>query len=128
LVIPAMLRVAAVLLASAHDAPAKVMVTTPPVALAVAVQLVNPLTKVTVGDAGTLKAELNVAVMVLPAARWPLAEVVKPSVHVAVEFAVWAEPEKETTVGVVAAAITTLEAGLAAVVSCEVATLNPLAG
>jgi hypothetical protein len=33
-----------------------------------------------------------------------------------------------TTVVEVAAAITTLEAGLAAVVSCEVATLNPLAG
>ena len=123
-----MLRVAAVLLASAHDAPAKVMVTTPPVALAVAVQLVNPLTKVTVGDAGTVKPEGKVTLMVLPVARWPLAEVVKPSVHVAVEFAVWAEPEKETAVGVVAAAITTLEAGLAAVVSCEVATLNPLAG
>ena len=121
-----MLRVAAVLLASAHDAPAKVMVTTPPVALAVAVQLVNPLTKVTVGDAGTLKAELNVAVMVLPAARWPLAEVVKPSVHVAVEFAVWGEPEKETAVGVVAVMVMP-EEGLAAEVSPLVFTLKVMA-
>src|SRR5271155_3753955 len=68
LVIPAMVSDAAVLLPTAHDAPAKVTVTTPPVELAVAVQLVKPVPKVTVGVAGTVKLEFNVAVMVLPAA------------------------------------------------------------
>ena len=55
LVIPAMVRVAVVLLFRAQPAPARVMVTTPRVALAVAVQLVNPVPKVTVGVAGTVK-------------------------------------------------------------------------
>ena len=67
-----MVREAAVLLFTAQDAPAKVMVTTPPVALAVAVQPVNPVPKVTVGVAGTVTFEVNVAVMVLPAASVPL--------------------------------------------------------
>jgi hypothetical protein len=49
--------------------------------------------------------------------------VVKPSVHVAVEFAVWAEPEKETAVGVVAVMVMP-EAGLAAVLSLVVFTLK----
>ena len=124
LVIPAMVREAAVLLFTAQDAPARVMVTTPPVALAVAVQLVKPVPKVTVGVAGTVKSSGSVAVMVLPAASLPLAEVVKPTVQVEEAWAAVDPGEKVTAVGVVAAAITTLEAGLAAVVSCEVATLK----
>ena len=124
LVIPAMVREAAVLLFTAQDAPAKVMVTTPPVALAVAVQPVNPVPKVTVGVAGTVTFELNVAVMVLPAASLPLGEVVKPMLQVEEALAVWGEPEKETALGAVAAAITTFEPGLTVVTSCEVAALK----
>ena len=124
LVIPAMVREAAVLLFTAQDTPAKVMVTTPPVALAVAVQPVNPVPKVTVGVAGTVTFELNVAVMVLPAASLPLAEVVKPTLQVEEAWAAVDPGEKETALGAVAAAITTFEPGLTTVTSCEVAALK----
>ena len=127
MVIPAMVRVPAVPLASAQDAPAKVTVTTWLVVDPVAVQPEKPLGRVIVGVAGTVKLAGNVTAMVLPAASLPLAEVVKPAVQVAVEFAVCGEPEKETLVGVVAVMVTP-EAGLAATVSFEVATLNPAAG
>ena len=126
LVIPAMVSEAAVLLFTAHDAPTKVTVTTPLDELAVAVQLVKPVPKVTVGVAGTVRPELKVAVMVLPAASAPLAEVVKPTVHVDVAPAVWGEPAKETAVGVVAVMVTP-ELGLTAVVSALVFTLKVLA-
>src|SRR5580704_8977702 len=116
LVIPAMVRVPAVPLASAQDAPAKVTVTTWLVVDPVAVQPEKPLGRVIVGVAGTVKLAGNVTAMVLPAASLPLAEVVKPAVQVAVEFAVCGEPEKETLVGVVAVMVTP-EAGLAATVS-----------
>ena len=99
---------------------------TPPEAVAVAEQLENPVGKVMIGVAGTVNAELNVTVIVLPAARAPLDEVVKPSVQVAVEPAVCGEPEKVTAVTEVAV-ITTAEAGFAAAVSFEVATLKVLA-
>ena len=99
------------------------MVTTPPVALAVAVQPVNPVPKVTVGVAGTVTFELNVAVMVLPAASLPLGEVVKPMLQVEEALAVSGEPEKETALGAVGVMVTP-EAGLTAVVSSEVATLK----
>ena len=112
LVIPAMVREAAVLLFTAQDAPAKVMVTTPPVALAVAVQPVNPVPKVTVGVAGTVTFELNVAVMVLPAASLPLGEVVKPMLQVEEALAVWGEPEKETALGAVGVMVTPEAGGI----------------
>jgi hypothetical protein len=60
-VIPAIVSVAAALLATAQLAPASVIVTVPLVVDAEAVQLENPLTSVTVGLAGTTKLELKVA-------------------------------------------------------------------
>ena len=117
LVIPAMVRVPAVPLASAQDAPAKVTVTTWLVVDPVAVQPEKPLGRVIVGVAGTVKLELIVTAMVLPAASLPLAEVVKPTVQVEEALAAAEAGEKETAVGVVAPLITTFEPGLAAVVS-----------
>jgi hypothetical protein len=121
LVIPAMVREAVVLLPTAHDAPAKVMVTTPPVVDAVAVQLVNPVPKTMVGVAGTVKAEGIVTVMVLFAASAPVDEVLKPTLQVETALAAADPGEKVTAVGGVAAKIVTV-LGLAATVSCEVDT------
>ena len=59
-----------------------------------------------VGVAGTVKAGLNVTVIVLAEASAPVDEVVKPTVQVAVEFAVWGEPENVTDVGDVGALTT----------------------
>jgi hypothetical protein len=123
LVIPAMVREAVVVLPTAHDAPAKVMVTTWFVVVAAAVQLVNPVPKTMVGVAGTVKAELKVTAMGLFAASLPLADVVKPTLQVETALAVWGEPEKVTAVGVVAVMVIP-EPGLAATVSSEVATLK----
>jgi hypothetical protein len=102
-----------------------VMATVVPVAEALAVQLVNPLPKVTVGEAGTVKAELKTTVTALPPAREPVELVVNPTVQVAVLFSVEGEPVKATFVTAVAAATTTSE-GLAAAVSAVVFTLNVL--
>jgi hypothetical protein len=123
-VIPAMARVAVVELATEQDTPLKVMVTVVPVAEALAVQLVNPLPKVTVGEAGTEKAELKTTVMVSPAPNAPAEPVLNPAVQVAVAAAVWGEPAKVTFVSLLA--MDTAEAGLAAAVSIEVFTLNVL--
>jgi len=126
LVNPAIVSEADVLLASAQVPPllARVRVTTAPLAVAVAEQSTNPVGKVMVGVAGTVKAELNVTVTVPPAARAPLEELLKPTVQVATAPAVWGEPEKVTGVGLVATAIITFDEGLAAAVSAEVFTLN----
>jgi hypothetical protein len=86
---------------------------------------VNPDPQVIAGEAGTVKLELNVTEMVLVAARAPVAEVVKPTVQVEVAFATVEPGVKVTPEG---APISTGEAGLAGVVSAEVATLKVLAG
>jgi hypothetical protein len=65
--------------------------------------------------------------MVLSEARAPPAEVVKPTVHVEVAPAT-DEPGEKVTPESGVAPITTGEAGLAGVVSAEVATLKVLAG
>jgi hypothetical protein len=122
LVIPEMVSVAVAELATEQDAPLKVMVTVAPVADALAVQLVNPVPRMTDGEAGTVKAELNATVMVSPAARAPAEPVLNPTVQVAVAAAVWGEPVKVTLVTLLA--MDTGEAGLAAAASFDVATLK----
>jgi hypothetical protein len=125
-VIPEMVRLTVVELLTEQEAPLKVMVTVVPVVEALTVQLVNPLPKVTVGEAGTEKAELKTTVMTSPAARAPLAVVLKATVQSAAAPPVWGEPVKATFVTAVAAVITTLEAGFPAP-SFDVATLKVLA-
>jgi hypothetical protein len=83
-----MVRLAVVELAKEQDTPLKVTVTVDPVADAEAVQLVNPLPKVTLGEAGTVNAGLKATVMVSPAARAPAEPVLSPTVQVAVAAAV----------------------------------------
>ena len=63
----------------------------------------------------------------LPAAKAPLVDVVKFTVHVAVCPCVDGDGAKEIPVGDVAAVIVTADAGLVATVSSDVATLNLLA-
>jgi len=128
LVIPAIVSVPAVLFASAQDAPERVIVAVVPEAVSVAEQLEKPVGRVTVAPEGTVNAEGNVTVIVLPALSFPLEEVVNPTVQVEVALAAVEPAENVTLVGAVAALITTAEDGLVAVVSFEVATLNPLAG
>ena len=113
-------RVAGVLAASAHDAPERVTVTVCAAALAFAVQLTKPPVSATIGVAGTAKPELKAIVTVSPAASAPVAVDVKPTVHVPSAPPVCGEPENEIAVGVVAAAITTFETGLAVPVSVDV--------
>src|SRR5512143_2548067 len=67
-VMPAIVRVALELLATAHVAPASRIDTTPPLDVAVAVQFVKPDVSPIVGTAGMLKAGSNVTVIVSPAA------------------------------------------------------------
>src|ERR1700680_309219 len=104
---PAILSVPAVLFASAQVPPllASVIVATVPEAVSVAEQCENPVGRVIVAPDGTVNPAGNVTVIVPPAARAPLEEVVKPSVHVAVEFAVSGAPEKVTLVGKVAVTV-----------------------
>jgi hypothetical protein len=75
--------VAAVFLPRAHvPAPfASVTVAVVPVAVAVAEQFAKPVSRVTVGTAGTVKPLLKTIVMVSPAARLPLPPVLKPIVQ-----------------------------------------------
>ena len=82
-----MATVPAVLLARAHEAPARVIVTTPLAPVAVAVQFEKPPLRVIVGAAGTVKRLLKVTVIVLPTARWPVALGVKPTAHEEVPWA-----------------------------------------
>jgi hypothetical protein len=128
LVIPAIVKVPAVELASAQLAPTRVTVTVCAVVDPVAVQLVNPLVKAIVGVAGMLKPEGNTTEMVLPTTRWPVAEGVKPSVHVVFAWAASDPPAKATAVGEVAGPIVTPAPGLAAVTSWEVEMLKLVAG
>jgi hypothetical protein len=123
LVSPEMVRVAVVELATEQEAPLRVMVTVVPVAVALGVQLVNPLPRTTVGEAGTEKAELKTTVILSPAAIAPVAVVLNETVQSAVLFAVWGAPVKVTFVTAVAAAMTTAEAGVAAA-SLDVTTLK----
>jgi hypothetical protein len=121
----AMVRVAAVPLARAHEAPARVIVTVCPVVEPVAVQLAKPVGRVIVGVAGTVKPDGKTTVIVRVALRAPVALDVKPIVQVvAVALATYELPVNVTLLGEVAAAITTFEPGLAAPVSTLVLTLN----
>jgi hypothetical protein len=91
LVIPPIVRVAGVELASVQVVPwfPRVMVTVLPETVVLwTKQCENPLPMVTVGEAGTVKAELKATVMVSPAARAPAELVVNPTVQVAVLFSV----------------------------------------
>jgi hypothetical protein len=122
---PCAVSVAAVLFASAHDAPASVTVTVVPEPEPVAVQLAKPLPSTIVGVAGTVKPALNAIVIVLPAASAPLELVVKPTVQSERAPPVCGDPENETAV--TGLAITIADAGFAAPVSRLVAMLNVLA-
>ena len=115
---PAMVSVAAVELVSAHVPPllASVIVTVPLEAVAVAEQCENPVGRVIVGVAGTVKAEGTVTVIVLPEARAPVEDVVKPTVQVEVALAAVLAGEK-VTLEVEVAVILIPELGLTAVAS-----------
>jgi len=122
---PATVRVAAVLAASEQLPPLfeRVTVTTDPDVLAESAQSTKPVAAVAVGVAGIAIEELNVAVMVAPADSAPVAELLKPTVHVAGPAPpVCGEPEKVTVVGAVAAEIVTADAGLTGAVSWSVLT------
>jgi hypothetical protein len=119
---------AAVLAGTEQDAPERVTVAVVPEPVAVAVQLEKPLPSVTVGAPGTVKPAGNTIVIVSPAASAPVELVVKPSVQFALVDGACVEPLKLTDVTAVAAAITTLDAGLAATGSPLVETLNVFAG
>ena len=130
-VTPAMVKAPLALLASAHDAPARVIVTVGPLVVPfvdavepVAVQLVYEPVSVIVGVDGTVNPFENCSVIVSPTLSAPVELAVNPIVHVERVRAVWGEPVKVTLAGVVAAAITTFDAGLAAVVSADVATVR----
>lgn len=122
---PCTVSVAAVLFASAHDAPASVTVTVVPEPAPFAVQLVKPLPSTIVGVAGTVKPALKAIVIVPPAASAPLELVVKPTVQSERAPPVCGAPESETAV--TGLAMTIADAGLAAAVSRLVAMLNELA-
>jgi hypothetical protein len=123
LVIPATVKVAAALLASAHEAPKSVIVATFEEPEPLAVQLVKPLVTATVGDAGTVVPDGKVTVIVWLAFRAPVELAVKPLVQVAVAAACRVEALKVTLFGLVAAQIVTFEV-FAAVVSVLVLTLK----
>jgi hypothetical protein len=123
---PEMVRLAVVELATEQEAPLRVTVAVVPVAVALAAQLVNPPSRATDGEAGTVKAELKTTVILSPAAIAPVEVVLNETVQSAVLFAVWGAPAKATFVTAVAAAMTTLEARLPAA-SLDVATLKPVA-
>lgn len=125
LVSPCTVSDAAVLLATAHDAPTSVTVTVVAEPEPVAEQLVKPLPSTIVGVAGTAKPALRAIVIVLPAASAPLELVVKPTVQSERAPPACGEPENETPVTGLAIAIA--DAGLAADVSRLVAMLNVLA-
>jgi hypothetical protein len=82
--------------------------------------------KVTAGEAGSPEAQplSNVTVIVSPAPSKPVADAVKPAVHVDRAPAFVRVPLKVTAVGVVAALITTLDAGLLSAMSAVVCTLK----
>lgn len=124
-VTPAMASVAGVLAVRAQVPPlfASVIVTTFATAAPVAEQLLNALPRVIAGVAVMPNAGWNVAVIVLPAARAPVALVVNAAVHVVVTPGAVSVPVYVTVVTAVAA-IVTAAAGTTATVSLEVATAN----
>jgi len=122
---PAIDRLAAVLTGRAHVPPlfAKVTVTTVPTVAPVAEHEVKPVTRVIVGVAGIVNAELNVTVMVFALASAPAADVVNPTAHEAAVVGFAGVPVKVTVVTPVAAMVTF--AGDTLVPSFEVRTLKP---
>jgi hypothetical protein len=91
---------------------------------AVALQFVNPVGSVIAALSGIeFRAEKR-TVIVSPVRSAPVDEEVKSIVHVARAFAFCGEAPKATAVGVVAAAIVMLPAGLAGLVSALVATVQ----
>ena len=96
----------------------------------VAVQLVNPVPRVIVGDVGTDRPLLvfSIAVILLPAASAPVEEVLKPTVQVAVEACVAGDAENVAGEGDVAAPIVPPDAGLAVPGSAPVVTLKSVLG
>ena len=125
---PAMVNDASVFAATAQEPPASVTVTVVPEVEPAAVQLVNPVPNVMVGDAGMLtKFGSKVAVIVLPAASEPAPEVRKPTAQLATKPVTGGLPVNVTVV-TDPAPITIGEAGDAAAVSRLVATENPAAG
>lgn len=79
------MRLSAAELATAHEAPTSVTVTTLLAVDPVAVQLVKPELSTIVGVAGIVKLPLNFSEIVSPAAIAPLALVVSVSVQFALE-------------------------------------------
>jgi hypothetical protein len=108
---PAIVRVAAVLLPSAQLGPFRVIVTTLLVVEAErTVQLLKPEVRATVGLAGTVKLELNVTVIVLPAPKAPIEDVVKPIVQVDKALGAVEPGANVTLLGAVATVTELLEA------------------
>ncbi|HUB69964.1 MAG TPA: hypothetical protein VL984_06045 [Acidimicrobiales bacterium] len=94
---PAMVKLATVDAARAHELPARATLTVVPDVEPVAVQEMKPLTRVIAGVAGMEKPVGKLAVTVPPAASAPLAELLKPTVQVVAEApATWLEPLNET--------------------------------
>ncbi len=120
------------LFAREHDAPVSVIVIVGPVAepfvllvSAVAPQLVYPApVSVTVGFVGAENPAARPIVIVSRTRSAPVALAVKPTAQVERAAPVCGVPAKLMPVAVVAAAITTLPAGLAALVSSLVWTVN----
>ena len=125
LVMPAIDNEAGVRPLSAQPPPASVMVTTVPTVAPVAVQPEKPVASVIVGVAGIVNAGSNVTVTVLPAARAPTAEGVKPTAHEAVVPGLCGVPTSVTAVTAVVAIVTF--AGSTVVPSFVVRTPKPAA-
>jgi hypothetical protein len=130
-VTPTIARVPAALFARAQEAPASVTVSVGPVAdpdvavvVPVAVQLEKLPPGVMVGLVGTLNPAENWIVTVSPTLSAPVEVAVKPTVYVERERPVCGDPVYVIDVGVVAAAMTTFEAGLAEVMSSLVLTVK----
>jgi hypothetical protein len=124
LVMPAIVRVAAVLLPRAQEAPARVIVTVCPAVEPVAVQLAKPLVRPIVGLAGIVKPAGKTTAIVRVAFKEPVALAVKPTVQVAVAPTTSELPANVTLAGAVAALIVTDAAGFTVAVSTLVLTLN----
>ncbi|HEY8407899.1 MAG TPA: hypothetical protein VIK66_07975 [Gaiellaceae bacterium] len=127
LVNAASVSVAVVFAASVQEAPESVTVAVCPLAVADAVQLLNPPVRATVGVAGTVNPELKTTVIVSPPRRPPVALDLKLTVHVERAPPVCGAPLNVTVFTDVAAAIVTADAGFALTVSPLVATLNVFA-
>jgi hypothetical protein len=123
---PAMVNVPTPELASTHDAPTRVTVTTCPVVEPVAVHEVYPApVRAMVGVAGMAKPLGKVVVIEDPATSEPLDEAVKPTVQVSVVLAWLVAPAKVTEVTDDGVVIETLDPTVTAVVSEDVFTVYP---